>query len=76
MSTIKSINENSILYAKPDGYFYHTEGGCIRLSDSFCASQGYQQIQISDIEKLKLSACPICAVEKIGAKEQEKDCQN
>lgn len=70
MTILKVINENSILYAKPNGFFYHIDAKCARLNvtSQFNSNLQSRIISYKDVVNFKLLACPICAVENVEVK--------
>lgn len=60
MSGLKPIDENTVIYARPNGGHYHLSRGCIMLSDSDYEVLGYVEIKKADIKKRKLYPC-VCA---------------
>jgi hypothetical protein len=69
MSIPKTIDGKSILYAKPNGFFYHIDAKCARLNAiSQFGNLQNRVISYNDVVNLKLLACPICAIENVELK--------
>jgi hypothetical protein len=70
MSIPKTIDEKTILYTKPNGYFYHLDAKCARLNSTSQFNNNLQSrvIPYKDVKNYGLLACPVCAIENSEAK--------
>ncbi len=64
--SIKPIDKNTIIFARPNGYAYHIDRNCKMLQGSQFEHYGYVQIKIGDIKKRDLFPCPACAIFRRG----------
>ncbi len=62
MPKLKPINDDTAIYARPDGSHYHLDRNCNMLKDGDFERYGYGQIKTAEIRKRRLYPC-VCAYE-------------
>lgn len=64
MQHLKTINENTTVYARPDGWHFHLDRNCPMLIDNDFEKMGYIGIKASEIKERRLSPCECCYEER------------